>query len=250
MRALVGGRDFYDESDPIAQFNLATQGRRQPGSAFKPFVLAAALDGGQSLTSVYGGGAEVEVATDSGPWVVQNYNQLAYPDLTLLEATVFSVNVVFARLVQVTGPAAVIDLASASGVSAPLQPLHSVALGAQEVSPLDMAAGFATFAAEGLHVERHLVSRIDTAGGVNLYEAIPVVTQVIERDVANDVTAALSPRSSPEEPANRRILAALSPARRAHLRSIETPGSLATHPNSRRRCGLGTRREASRWNHR
>ena len=120
VRALVGGRDFYDESDPVAQFNLATQGRRQPGSAFKPFVLAAALDGGQSLTSVYGGGAEVEVATDSGPWVVQNYNQLAYPDLTLLEATVFSVNVVFARLVQVTGPAAVIDLASASGVSAPL----------------------------------------------------------------------------------------------------------------------------------
>ena len=141
VRALVGGRDFYDDEDPIAQFNLATQGRRQPGSAFKPFVLAAALDQGQSLASVYGAGSEVEIPTDSGPWIVQNYNELAYPDLTLLEATVFSVNVVFARVIQVTGPDAVTDLAAASGIETPLDPLHSVALGAQEVTPLDMAAG-------------------------------------------------------------------------------------------------------------
>ena len=123
---------------------------------------------------------------------MQNYNELAYPDLTLLEATVFSVNVVFARVIQVTGPDAVTDLAAASGIETPLDPLHSVALGAQEVTPLDMAAGFATFAGEGLHVERHLVTRIDTSRGVNLYEVIPIVSQVIERDVANDVTAALT----------------------------------------------------------
>lgn len=192
VRALVGGRDFYDDRDPIAQFNLATQGRRQPGSAFKPFVLAAALEQGQTLNSVYGGGPEVEIATDSGPWVVSNYNDLAYPDLTLLEATVFSVNVIYARLVQVIGPAAVVDLAEASGIDADLDPLHSVALGAQEVTPLDMAAGYGTIAAEGLKVERHLVTRIETSSGVNLYEAVPVVTQVMESDIANNVTAALT----------------------------------------------------------
>lgn len=123
---------------------------------------------------------------------MQNYNELAYPDLTLLEATVFSVDVVFARVIQVTGPDAVTDLAAASGIEMPLDPLHSVALGAQEVTPLDMAAGFATFAGEGPPVERHLVTRIDTSRGVNLYEVIPIVSQVIERDVANDVTAALT----------------------------------------------------------
>ena len=198
IRALVGGRDFYDVSDPTAQFNLATQGRRQPGSAFKPFVLATALDQGQSLSAVYAGGSEVEIATDSGPWIVQNYNELAYPQLTLLEATVFSVNVVFAQLVNVIGPQAVADLAASSGIATPLQGLHSIGLGAQEVSPLDMASGYATFAAEGLHVDSYMVTRIETTGGeggrggVNLYESVPVATQVIERDVANNVTAALT----------------------------------------------------------
>lgn len=192
VRALVGGRDFYDLDDPTAQFNLATQGRRQPGSAFKPFVLATALDQGQSLSAIYGGGPEVEIATDSGPWVVQNYNELAYPDLTLLEATVFSVNVVYAQLVNVVGPQAVADLAAAAGINTPLQGLHSIALGAQEVSPLDMASGFATFAAEGLHFDAYMVTRIETTGGVNLFEAVPVASQVIGRDVANNVTAALT----------------------------------------------------------
>ena len=192
VRALVGGRDFYDPDDPIAQFNLATQGRRQPGSAFKPFVLAAALSQGQTLNSVYGGGSEVEIPTDNGPWLVKNYNELAYPDLTLLEATVFSVNVVYARLIQVTGPDAVTELATDSGIAVDLAPLHSVALGAQEVSPLDMAAGFATFAAQGLKIERHLVTRIDTSTGVNLYEVVPVVTEVMDSTIANDVTAALT----------------------------------------------------------
>lgn len=192
VRALVGGRDFYDLDDPTAQFNLATQGRRQPGSAFKPFVLAAALDQGQSLSAIYGGGPEVQIATDSGPWIVQNYNELAYPDLTLLEATVFSVNVVYAQLVNVVGPQAVADLAAAAGINTPLEGLHSIALGAQEVSPLDMASGFATFAAEGLHIDAYMVTRIETTGGVNLFEAVPVASQVIGRDVANNVTAALT----------------------------------------------------------
>ncbi len=192
IRALVGGRDFYDPDDRSAQFNLATQGLRQPGSAFKPFALAAALDQGQSLASLYGGGSEVTINTDSGPWVVQNYNELAYPELTLLEATVFSVNVVYARLVQATGPQAIVDLARAAGITTPLQPLPAVALGAQEVSPLEMADAYATFAGEGLHAQRHMVTRVETSSGVNIYEAIPVVTQVIDKDVANNVTAALT----------------------------------------------------------
>ncbi len=190
--ALVGGRDFYDPVDPIAQFNLATQGRRQPGSAFKPFVLAAALESGLTLDAVFEGGAEVEIATPSGPWVVQNYNLTNFPNLTLLEATVFSVNVVYARLVDAVGPAAVSELAAAAGVAEELDPFHSVALGAQEVSVLDLTSAYGTLAADGVHVDPVFVTRIDTHDGVNLWEATPAVTTVMEREVARNVTATLT----------------------------------------------------------
>ncbi len=190
--ALVGGRDFYDRHDSVAQFNLATQGRRQPGSAFKPFVLAAGIESGLGLDAVFEGGAEVEIATNSGPWLVQNYNETTFPDLTLLEATVFSVNVVYARLVDTVGPQAVAELAAAAGVAEELDPFHSVALGAQEVSVLDLTSAYGTFAADGVHVDPVLVTRIDTHDGVNLFEATPAVTTVMEREVAREVTAALT----------------------------------------------------------
>src|SRR3990170_4829396 len=87
--AIVGGRDFYAEDDPVAQFNLATQGLRQPGSAFKPFALAAALEAGVELDSTWPGGRSATVQTDVGPWLVTNYEEAFYPGLTLQEATGF-----------------------------------------------------------------------------------------------------------------------------------------------------------------
>ncbi len=118
--ALVGGRDFYDTDDPVARFNLATQGSRQPGSAFKPFVLASALEEGLTLESIFEGGSSITVDTDSGPWTVDNYNNANFPDLSLLEATVFSVNVVYAQVVDLIGPEAVVEVAP--GFRYPLQP--------------------------------------------------------------------------------------------------------------------------------
>lgn len=189
---LVGGRDFYQKEDPVARFNLATQGARQPGSSFKPFVLAAALEGGLSLDNVFEGGSSITVQTDSGPWTVDNYNNANFPALTLLEGTVFSVNVVYAQVVDLIGPAAVVDLARAAGIGSDLQPFHSIALGAQEVSPLDMASAYGTFAAEGIHVDPILVTAIDTHDGVNIYEAVPVVTEALSREVAQTLTGALT----------------------------------------------------------
>ena len=188
---LVGGNDFYNEEDPVARFNLATQGARQPGSSFKPFVLAAALEHGLTLENTFEGGNSITVATDSGPWTVENYNNANFPNLTLLEATVFSVNVVYAQVVDLIGPDAVVDVAAATGIGG-LQPFHSIALGAQEVSPLDMASAYGTFAAEGIHVDPILVTAIETHDGVNIYEAVPVVTEALSRDVAQTLTGALT----------------------------------------------------------
>jgi penicillin-binding protein 1A len=192
VRALVGGRDFYDPDDPNAQFNLATQARRQPGSSFKPFTLAAAIEAGHRLNAVFAGGSNVEIQTSSGPWYVENYNGLNFGDLTLLEATVFSVNVIYARLVDIVGPEAVAELAAAAGITSDLQPFHSIALGAQEVSPLDMASAYGTFAADGVHIEPILVTHIDTNDGVNIYDATPIVTEAMDREVARGVTSALT----------------------------------------------------------
>lgn len=190
--ALVGGSDFYDPDDPVAQFNLATQGRRQTGSAFKPFVLAAALQEGVGLDTVFPAGRSVVIQTPSGPWRVENYGGSAFPNLTLLEATVFSVNAVYARLVDRVGPVRVVSVAKAAGITTDLQPFHSIALGAQEASPLDMASAFGTFASEGIHIQPILVTGIETHDGVNLYEPVPVVDQAFSREVAQGVTAALT----------------------------------------------------------
>lgn len=189
---LVGGKDFYDPDDPVARFNLATQGLRQPGSSFKPFVLASALERGISLESVFEGGRSITIQTNSGPWNVENYNGANFPDLTLLEATVFSVNVVYAQLVNAVGAEEVVEVAGAAGISSELQPFHSIALGAQEVSPLDMASAYGTFASEGIHVDPIFVTAIETHDGINLYEAVPVVTEAFDREIAQTVTAALT----------------------------------------------------------
>ncbi|MFQ5948226.1 MAG: PBP1A family penicillin-binding protein, partial [Acidimicrobiia bacterium] len=190
--AIVGGRDFYDVDDPIAQFNLATQGRRQPGSAFKPFTLAAAVSAGIELDTVYAGGDSVTIITNSGPWLVENYNLARFPDLSLLEATVFSVNVVYAQVIDQVGPDRVVQLAEAAGIKSDLEPFHSVALGSQEVSVLDLSSAYGTFAAGGIHVDPIFVTTIKGHDSRTIHETAPAVTQVVEPWVAEAVTEALT----------------------------------------------------------
>lgn len=192
VRAIVGGSDFYATDDPVAQFNLATQGRRQAGSSFKPFVLAAALEQGMTLSTEFAGGSSVTIQTPSGPWVVENYAGSNWPDLTLLEATVFSVNVIYAQLVNAIGPESVVEMAENAGITSKLEPFHAIALGAQEVSVFDMASSYGTFAAGGIHVEPTLVTHIETHKGVNLYQPVPVITEAMSQDTASLVTGALS----------------------------------------------------------
>ncbi len=190
--AVVGGRDYYDPDDPVAQFDLATQGVRQAGSSFKPFTLAAALEAGIDLDDIFAGGSEVQIDADGDVWTVANHEDAVFPALSLLEATVFSVNVVYARVIELLGAGAVVDLASDSGITTYLDPVPSVALGTQEVTVLDMASAYGTFAAGGIHVDPIFVTRIEDADGNVIYEAVPRMERAMEPETAEQVTAALS----------------------------------------------------------
>ena len=118
--AYVGGRDFYG-SEPYAQFDLAGQGRRQAGSAFKPFVLATALEEHVPLSRTYSAPATLDDQRRRArqPWVLHNYDGTGGGTMNLVDATVHSVNTVYAQLIEDVGPKRVVELAVA--------PRHQVA---------------------------------------------------------------------------------------------------------------------------
>jgi penicillin-binding protein 1A len=174
VQAMVGGRDYYDPQDPVARFNLATKARRQPGSTFKVLVLATALTLGHTLEEVYDAPAEIEIPArppaEPEPWHVRNFEDMEFGELSLREATTYSVNSVYAQLIDVVGPAAVAATAEAAGIGRPLPALRALALGAVEVTPLEMASVQATLAAGGLYRRPSIVTRITGPGGEVLWE--------------------------------------------------------------------------------
>jgi penicillin-binding protein 1A len=192
VRALVGGRDFFGGT-PEAKFDLATQGMRQSGSSFKPFVLAAALDKGVPLEKVLDAPGSLSVPMPDGQpdWVVENYEGSGGPPTNLTEATVASVNTVYAQLITEIGPQAAMDMARSLGVRSDLKPYPSAVLGTNEVTVLDMASAYGTFAADGVHADPVLVTEITRADGSVLYRRPATRTRVLSSDVARKVTSVL-----------------------------------------------------------
>ncbi|MGH8973478.1 MAG: PBP1A family penicillin-binding protein [Acidimicrobiia bacterium] len=192
VRALVGGRDFFGGT-PEAKFDLATQGMRQSGSSFKPFVLAAALDKGVPLEKVLDAPGSLSVPMPDGQpaWVVENYEGSGGPPTNLTEATVASVNTVYAQLITEIGPQAAVDMARTLGVRTDLKPYPSAVLGTNEVTVLDMASAYGTFAADGVHADPVLVTEITRADGSVLYRRPSTRTRVLSPEVARKVTAVL-----------------------------------------------------------
>ena len=202
IRAMVGGRDFFArrKRDRFAKVNLATGGStgRQAGSAFKPFALVAALENGISPERVYRGGTSIAMDdpvcrnSPTEPWVVQNYEGSSYGDLTLEEATVSSVNVVFAQVIRDVGPREVVDAAKRMGIRSKLRPFCSSVLGTNEVSTLDMASAYGTLATLGSYAEPTAIARIEDADGRVLHEAKSDRRNVLDPAVAYTATGILS----------------------------------------------------------
>ncbi|MDQ3537723.1 MAG: transglycosylase domain-containing protein [Actinomycetota bacterium] len=194
IRALVGGRG-YDDGTAYARFNLATDAARQPGSTFKQLVLATAIAKGYDLDETFPGGRRVVLKPRLGepkPYPVDNYGSHDYGPMTLRDATAYSVNVVYARLIAAVGPRAVVNTARRAGVRRYLPAIRSLALGTQEVSPLEMAAVQATLAAGGIYRAPTVVTRITEADGTVLYHrGTPRGQRAIDRPVAWLTTQAL-----------------------------------------------------------
>jgi penicillin-binding protein 1A len=192
VRAMVGGRDYFGTS-PFAKVNLALGEGRQAGSTFKPFVLAAALDAGIPLTRTYPAPAQLTIPLGNGeaPWEVHNYGDAAGGVTSLLDATVWSYNTAYAELMMDVGPGRAVDMARRLGVASPLQAVPSAVLGTQNVTVLDMASAYGTFANRGRHVMPVLVTSITRADGSVLYQSQPDVGVAVPAAVADQVNWAL-----------------------------------------------------------
>ena len=158
VRALVGGRD-YDQS----QFNRATQARRQPGSSFKYFIYLAAMENGLTPWSVREDAPITIYIEGQEPWTPGNYTNEFHGPTELTRAFALSYNMVAIRVANEVGGQNVIDVARRLGVRSPLQNYHSLSLGAQEVTLLEMTQAYGAMAAEGYNLEAHGVSRIRRA---------------------------------------------------------------------------------------
>ena len=160
VRALVGGYDYSG-----SQFDRAAGARRQPGSAFKPFVFLAALEAGATPES-----RRDDRPVKIGKWTPENYGGKYYGDVSLTTALARSLNSVAARLTAEVGPATVIETAHRLGIESPLEANASIALGTSDVSLLELTTAYVPFSNGGWRPATHLVRRVTTASGQVLYE--------------------------------------------------------------------------------
>ena len=189
VKAMFGGRNFRE-----SQFNLAAQAKRQPGSAFKPIVLAAAMSEGISPVT------ELEskpVSIDAGDriWKVTNYDKTYLGRVNLSRALVSSDNSVYAQLTDVVGPKAIVKTAHDLGIRSRLAPYFSIGLGSVAVSPLDMARAYATLANEGRRVDGavfgnrpRVVESVERARSNRVEANAPIPKQVMNESHAELVT--------------------------------------------------------------
>ncbi|MGH2820028.1 MAG: transglycosylase domain-containing protein, partial [Actinomycetota bacterium] len=217
VRAMVGGRDYFakPKEDRFAKLNLAllsepdlgdsrkcgttTRARaapgcgRQAGSAFKSFALASAIEQGIPLSKTYEAQRCMRFAgADAGEdWSPCNYEEAEYGPTSLLEATINSINVVYAQLAFDVGPENVVKLAHEMGINTELVAAPSVVLGTSPVNPLGMASAYGTLAANGKHHPPVAITRINDARGRVVYEAPSRSRQVLEPSVAYITTTAL-----------------------------------------------------------
>jgi penicillin-binding protein 1A len=183
VKVMASGLDFE-----FSQFDLAVQGRRNPGSAFKAIGLAAALEQGITMGNRYAGTSPLEIECEfvcspngTNIWTVSNASGSSTGVISVEEATYRSVNTVYAQISRDTGPENVVDMARRMGITeAAIEPVLSIVLGSSAVSPLEMASAYSNFATNGLHADDYVVAKIVNSAGEVIYEKQPEIEQVAD----------------------------------------------------------------------
>ncbi|MBV8957654.1 MAG: transglycosylase domain-containing protein [Actinobacteria bacterium] len=191
VRAMVGGKDYKTSKVNLAVGKDGGGSGRQAGSTFKPFLLAETVKEGYSVESALPGPAKVVLPkADVGPygprdWTVTNFDNEDYgPKVSLIDATRNSVNTVYAQLVVAIGADKLKQMAADLGVKTPLQAVNAMVLGSQEVSAMDMATAFSTFANLGERVDPRTIVEVDGPDGHVLKKFDEKRTRVLDRQSA------------------------------------------------------------------
>ncbi|HEY0052656.1 MAG TPA: penicillin-binding transpeptidase domain-containing protein, partial [Caulobacteraceae bacterium] len=166
VRAMVGGRDYVD-----SLYNRATQAQRQPGSAFKPFVYATALEGDFTPASIVLDGPISFAGAGGARWTPENYSRQYYGPQTLRKGLELSRNVMTVRLAQQVGMRTIADNAVRYGVVDEMDPVLAMALGAGETTPFRLTAAYAAFANGGRRIEPHLIELVQDRNGETIWRS-------------------------------------------------------------------------------
>jgi len=186
IRALVGGRTYER-----GNYNRALQAKRQPGSAFKPFVFAAAMSAGYSPASDVRD-EPIEVVQGRKVWSPSNYNDEYLGLITFRRALMRSSNAATVRVSQQVGLPRIIEAAHRMGIDSDIPSVPAVALGALDVSPMELVRAYAPFANGGYRVKPRLVRRIESREGTTLWSSEMTAPQrVIDARDAYQVTSML-----------------------------------------------------------
>ncbi len=189
IQAMVGGSDYAR-----SQFNRAVQSRRQPGSAFKPFVYAAALEAGLPLTTLLD---DVPVAYPAGPgrglgmWAPENYDRRYRGRVTMRQALEESINVPTVRLLEMVGVDGVLDVAGRMGIASTLRRDLSLGLGTSEVTLLELTSAYGVIAARGVRAPAGAVRHVVGPGGEVRLARRPEPERVLSEEVGFLLTSLL-----------------------------------------------------------
>jgi len=187
IKAMVGGRDFLE-----SKFNRATQAHRQPGSAFKIFVYTAAIANGMTASDIIMDAPIVlKMPADTSVWRPQNFSEDFEGPVTMREALARSINIPAIKVADQIGQSTVITYARQMGIKSPLKPYLSIALGAFEVTPMELTSAVGVLPASGIRTEPIAITRIETRDGHILEQDYPRKSEAISAQTAYIMTSML-----------------------------------------------------------
>jgi penicillin-binding protein 1A len=179
IKAMVGGRDFIDSN-----FNRATQAMRQPGSAFKVFVYTAAIASGLTPADIVMDDPVVVDMPDSTQWRPKNFTETFEGPVTLRHALAKSINIPAIKVADRVGQGTVIHYARKMGITSPLKPYMSIALGSFEVTPLELISAVGVLASSGIRTEPVAITKIESRDGRILERNLPRKSEAVSSQTA------------------------------------------------------------------